>query len=76
MVLLDDLLLSVEDTGLLQHLSNDRDGRVDGVRDHEDERIRAEVGDALCKPSDNASIDLRHRISPGNQIEESEQCSL
>ena len=51
-------LLGVVNSSLLQSLGKDGDGRVDGVRDDEDQSFGACSGDGLCKGSADASVDL------------------
>lgn len=43
---------------LLEYLGDDGDGRVDWVRDDEDERLRCILGNACCEVADDASVDL------------------
>lgn len=53
-----DSPLGVVSTRLLEDLGKDGDGRVDGVRDDEDEGLGGGVGDGLGKGSADAGVDL------------------
>lgn len=53
------LLCRIEDTVLLEHLSDDRDGGVHGVRDDEHECLRARSCDTGSQIANDTSIDLR-----------------
>lgn len=55
----DSLLLGVKDPGLLEGLGKDWNGRVDGVRDDEDEGLGAGVGNSLSEGSADTSVDLK-----------------
>ena len=44
---------------LFEHLTYNGNRRVDWVRDHENERLRAVFGTCLSQIADDASIDLR-----------------
>lgn len=52
-------LLGVKDTSLLQDLGKDRDGRVDGVGNDQDESLGAGVGDGLSEGCTDTSVDLQ-----------------
>jgi len=54
----DSLLLGVKDTGLLEGLGENGNGRVDGVRDDEDESLGASVGNSLGEGGTDTSVDL------------------
>ena len=56
------LPLGVESTKLLEDLSNDRDGRVDGVGDHKNERIGRALRDAGRQILDDTSVDLEEPL--------------
>jgi hypothetical protein len=55
--------LGVKDTLGLQHLGKDRDGRVDGVGDDEDESLGAGRSDGLGEGSADTGVDLMRRRS-------------
>ena len=52
------LLLGVKDTGLLEGLGEDWNGRVDGVGYDQDESLGAGVGDSLSEGCADTSVDL------------------
>ena len=54
------LPLGVVDTGLLEGLGEDGDGRVDRVGDNQDEGLGAGVGDSLGEGGTDASVDFLH----------------
>jgi len=56
-------LLRVELAGLLEDLSGNRDGAVDGVGDDEDESLRAVLDDTLDQALDDASVDLEEVVT-------------
>ena len=56
-------LLGVIDTGLLQDLGKDWDGRVDGVGNDQDEGFGAGVGDGLGEGCTDTSVDLQSALS-------------
>lgn len=56
-------LLGVEDTGLLEDLGGDGDGRVDGVRDDQDVGLGGVLCDALDEALDDTSVDLEKIIT-------------
>lgn len=56
-------LLGVEDAGLLEDLSGNGDGAVDGVGDDEDEGLGAVLGDTLDQALHDASVDLEEVIT-------------
>jgi hypothetical protein len=51
--------LRVVDAGLLEHLGDDGDSRVDWVRDDADESLWAKFGDGSREVTNNPGIDLR-----------------
>lgn len=51
-------LLRVEHALLLENLSNDRDSRVDGVGNDQDEGLRGRARDAGGEIADDACVDL------------------
>lgn len=51
--------LGVEDAVLLEHFSNDGDGRVDGVGDDKDECLGRDRGDSSSKVTNDTSVDLQ-----------------
>jgi hemin uptake protein HemP len=53
-----NLPLGIINTGLLEHLCDNRNGRINWVRDHEDECLGSSCGDPICKISDDSSVDL------------------
>lgn len=55
--------LGVEDTGGLEDLGGNGDGRVDGVGDDQDEGLGGELGDTLDQVTDNAGIDLEEVVT-------------
>lgn len=55
--------LRVKDASALENLSSNRDGRVDRVRDDQDESLGAVLGNALDKVTDDASIDLEQVVT-------------
>ena len=57
-----DLPLGVENTVLLEHLDDDGDGRVHGVGDDKDKRVRASLRNTGRQIADNACVDL-HSVS-------------
>lgn len=52
------VLLGVKDTVFLEDLGDDGDGRVDWVRDDEDEGFGCCGGDTCGEIADDASVDL------------------
>jgi len=50
--------LRVEDTVLLKDFGNNWNGRVDRVRNHENEGLRAVLGDPSSKIVNDAGVDL------------------
>ena len=50
--------LRVENSSFLEDLSNNGDGRIDGIRNNENECLRSCRGDANGQIMDDASIDL------------------
>ena len=50
----------VEDAGLLEGRGDDRDRRVDGVRDDEDVRFGCGAGDSAGEVTDNGGVRLRN----------------
>lgn len=55
--------LRVKDASALENLSSNRDGRVDRVRDDQDESLGAVLGNALDKITDDASVDLEQVVT-------------
>jgi hypothetical protein len=55
--------LRVEDACLLEDLCSDRDGRVDGVGDDEDERLGAVLGNTLDEALNDTGIDLEEIVT-------------
>lgn len=55
--------LRVKDASGFEHLSGNRDGRVDGVGDDQDEGLGGELGNALDEVADNAGVDLEQVIT-------------
>ena len=53
-----NLPLGIVNTSLLEHLCDNRNGRVNWIRDHEDESLGGSCGDPICKISDDSSVDL------------------
>lgn len=51
-------MAGVEDTGLLEGGSNDRDSRVDGVGDDKDVGVRRDASDSSSKVADNRGVGL------------------
>lgn len=54
-------LLGVEDALLLEYFGKDGDGRVDGVRDDQDERLGGGLRDGLGESGADTSVDLVNR---------------
>ena len=50
--------IGIVNASLLEHLRDNRNGRVNWVRDHEDECLGSICGDPNCKISDDSSVDL------------------
>lgn len=46
---------------LLEDLGDNRDGRVDGVRNHEDERFGCALRDSSSEVANDTGIDLHDR---------------
>ena len=55
--------LRVKDASALENLSSNGDGRVDRVRDDQDESLGAVFGNALDKITDDASVDLEQVVT-------------
>ena len=55
------LPLGIENASFLQHFRDDRDRRVDRVRNDTDKRFRAILDDAFREISDDARIDLNRQ---------------
>lgn len=53
----------VKDASGFEHLSGNRDGRVDGVGDDQDEGLGGEFGNSLDEVADNAGVDLEQVIT-------------
>ena len=53
--------LWIEDTVLLQDFRHNWNSRVYRVRNHKNESLRARFGDAGCKITDDASVDLTNK---------------
>ena len=65
--------LWIEDTVLLQDLGNNWNSRVDRVRNHKNESLRARFGDPGGKITDDASVDLKSKrvsvlVSTGEDV--------
>ena len=55
--------LRVKDASGFEHLSGNRDGRVDGVGDDQNESLGGELGNALDEIADNAGVNLEQVIT-------------
>lgn len=55
--------LRVKDASALENLSSNRDGRVDRVRDDQDESLGAVLGNTLDEITDDASVDLEQVVT-------------
>jgi hypothetical protein len=55
--------LGIEDACLLEDLCGDRDGRVDGVGDDEDERLGAVLGNTLDEALNDTGVDLEEIVT-------------
>lgn len=60
--------LGVEDALGLEDLSSDRDGRVDGVGDDEDEGLGGDLGGNLDETLHNASIDVEEIVTSHTRL--------
>ena len=49
----------IEDTVLLEDFGDNWNGRIDRVRNHENESLRAVQGDPGCKITNDTGVDLR-----------------
>lgn len=56
-------LLGVEDTGALEDLGSDWDGRVDGVGDDENVSLGAELGNTLDDVANDSGVDLEQVVT-------------
>ena len=55
--------LGIEDASGFQDLSGNRDGRVNGVGDNQDESLGAEFGNTLNQVPDDTSVDLEQIVA-------------